>query len=170
MKKSFQYYVRTLHRDLGFLTVGLIIFYALSGIILIYRDTDFLKHEVAIEKTIAPHLASDELAGALRLRSLKIIEEDSTTITFTQGTYSKTTGAAAYITNEVIFPFNKFIALHKAASQSPSHWFTTLFGVILFLLALSSFWMFKSGTRQFKRGLILSVAGIATAILLLFIV
>jgi hypothetical protein len=37
MKKSFQHYVRSLHRDLGFITIGLVVVYSLSGIILIHR-------------------------------------------------------------------------------------------------------------------------------------
>lgn len=170
MRKSFQQYVRALHRDLGFLTVGLIIFYALSGIVLIYRDVDFLKQEVFIEKTIAPGLSGEELAGTLRIKNLKATSQDSTTINFAQGTYSKTTGRVAYTTKQTIYPINKFIDLHKAASQSSTHWFTTLFGVILLFLAISSFWMFKSGTRQFRRGLVLSSIGIIAAVLLLFLV
>lgn len=170
MKKSFQHYVRLLHRDIGFLAVGLIIFYALSGIILIYRDIDFMKHEVHKEQTLPPALSSDELASTLRIKNLKVINQDSTTLNFEQGTYSKTTGVASYTTSEVIFPFNKFINLHKAASQSPSHWFTTLFGIVLLFLGVSSFWMFKSTTRQFRRGVLLSVVGVVAAILLLFII
>ena len=41
--------IRVLHRDIGFLVVGLTIVYALSGIVLTYRDTGFLKHGVLNE-------------------------------------------------------------------------------------------------------------------------
>lgn len=170
MKKSFQHYVRSLHRDLGFLTIGLVVFYALSGIILIYRDVDFMKQEVLNEISLPVNLSSEELSSTLRLKNLKVTSQDSTTINFAQGTYSKTTGMARYTSSEVIFPFNKFINLHKATSQSPSHWLTTLFGIVLLFLAVSSFWMFKSGTRQFRRGLLLSVTGVVISILLLFII
>lgn len=170
MSKSFQYYVRVLHRNLGFFAFGLIIFYSLSGIILIYRDVDFMKQDVAIEKIFSTNLSGDNLISALKLKNVKVASEDSITINFTNGTYSKVTGIANYTTKEVIFPFNKFINLHKATSQSPVHWFTVLFGVILFLLGISSLWMFKSSTKQFKRGILVALAGTTVAILLLFIV
>ena len=44
-KKSVHYYMRSLHRDVGFLVLGFTFIYALSGIVLVYRDTDFLKSE-----------------------------------------------------------------------------------------------------------------------------
>jgi len=40
-KKSINYYMRVLHRDIGFFIAGLLIIYALSGIVMIYRDTSY---------------------------------------------------------------------------------------------------------------------------------
>lgn len=70
-KKSINYYMRKLHRDFGFFIVGLTIIYALTGIVLIFRDTNFLKSEALIEKTLAPNMEVSDLGNALRKRILK---------------------------------------------------------------------------------------------------
>ena len=41
--------MRVLHRYLGFFLAGIMAVYALSGIVLIFRDTDFLKSEQTVE-------------------------------------------------------------------------------------------------------------------------
>ncbi|MDD3038065.1 hypothetical protein [Bacteroides sp.] len=94
-----------------------------------------MKHKVAIEKTLPANLSSVDLASALKLKNLKVTTEDSTMINFVEGTYSKTTGVAQYISWEVIPPFNKLVDLHKGNSKGPSQWFTTIFGVVLLVLA-----------------------------------
>ena len=38
--------MRDLHNKIGFFIVGLVVIYALSGIVQTYRDTSLLKHEV----------------------------------------------------------------------------------------------------------------------------
>lgn len=170
MRRNFQRYVRGLHRDIGFLTIGLVVFYSLSGIILIYRDVDFMKHDVAIRQELPKGLTGEGLTSTLKLKGMKLTGEDSLSVNFTQGAYSKVTGKVSYSKSEVIFPFNKMVALHKATSKSSAHWFTALFGVMLLFLGVSSFWMFKSGTRQFRRGVVLAIVGTVAALLLLFIV
>ena len=44
-RKSANYYMRIFHRYAGFFIFGFVILYGLSGIVLIYRDTDFMKQE-----------------------------------------------------------------------------------------------------------------------------
>ena len=46
--KSINHCIRSLHRDIGFFIIGLTIIYSMSGIVLTYRDTNFLKHETLI--------------------------------------------------------------------------------------------------------------------------
>lgn len=43
MSHSIHYWIRSLHRDIGFFLVGLTLVYVLSGVVLIYRDTGFLQ-------------------------------------------------------------------------------------------------------------------------------
>ncbi len=40
-KKSINQTIRILHRNIGFFILGFVLIYALSGITLIYRDSDF---------------------------------------------------------------------------------------------------------------------------------
>jgi len=53
-KKSINYYIRLLHRYLGFFFVGFVLIYALAGITLVFRDTDFLKKEKTVKELIFP--------------------------------------------------------------------------------------------------------------------
>ncbi|NEW84266.1 MAG: hypothetical protein GZ094_18135, partial [Mariniphaga sp.] len=80
-----------------------------------------------------------------------------------------TTGVAVYIVKDIIFPFNKFINLHKAISKNPTHWFNLIFGTLLLFMAISSFWMFKPENKNFKRGLYFAGAGVVFVFILLLI-
>jgi len=168
-KKTINYYMRVLHRDIGFFMAGLVIVYALSGIVLMYRDTEFLKSETQIEQKLTPNMEPAMIGEALRIRDLKVIKTEGDIVTFQSGTYNSTTGVAIYTMKGIIFPFNKLINLHKAISKNPAHWFNLIFGVLLFFMAISSFWMFKPENKNFRRGLYLAGAGIVFVIILLMI-
>jgi uncharacterized iron-regulated membrane protein len=43
--------MRIYHRYLGFFLAGIMAVYAISGVVMIFRDTDFLKSERTVEKT-----------------------------------------------------------------------------------------------------------------------
>ena len=60
-KQNIYHIMRVLHRDIGFLTIGLTLVYALSGILLIYRNTDLLKTEKVEEKQLATNLSRNDL-------------------------------------------------------------------------------------------------------------
>ncbi len=167
--KSLHYYMRSLHRDLGYLTFGLVIIYALSGIVLMYRNTDFMKTEAMVERQLKPGLADEELGREMRMREFKIIRNEGDIIYFQNGTYNKVTGMAVFTSKDVMFPFNKFINFHKAISSNKMHWFNLVFGAVFLFLAISSLWMFKPNTKTFKRGMIFTVVGVViTVVLLLF--
>lgn len=167
--KSFNYYMRTLHRDIGFFAFGLIVIYILSGIALIYRDTDFLKREVTVERQLKPNMEIGDVGIELRMREVKVTKTEGDVITFQNGTYNKTSGAAVFTSKEVMFPLNKVINFHKAISGKATHWFNLVFGFVFLFLAISSLWMFKANTKTFRRGMILVGVGIVfTVALLLF--
>ena len=44
--------MRLLHRYIGYFMAGIMAVYAISGVLLIYRDTDFLKKEKKIENKL----------------------------------------------------------------------------------------------------------------------
>lgn len=167
-KKSFSYYMRALHRDIGFFVVGLVLVYSLSGIVLLYRDTGFLMRDVSVERELKPGLDGEELGKALRLKGFKAEKTEGDVVHFREGTYNKATGMAAYTMRELPPVLQKFVGLHKTMSAKITHWYSMLFGILLAFLAVSSFWMYQKGTSPFRRGLCIAAAGIViTAIVLL---
>jgi hypothetical protein len=168
-KKSLNHYMRALHRDVGFFIIGLTIIYSISGIVLIYRDTNFLKHEAMVEKKLSPNMEAPELGSVLHIRDFKVSKSEGDILYFQNGNYNKATGVATYSTNELPSFLNKFNSLHKSASKSSIHLFTTIFGILLLFLAISSFWMFKANSKLFRRGMILASAGIVVSIILLIL-
>lgn len=168
-KKPFVYYIRMLHRDIGFFVAGLVLLYSISGVVLIYRDRGFLNHSVQIEKKLQPNINSAELGNVLRMRDFKVVKTEGEIVYFKGGTYNTTTGIAACTIQEPIFPLNKIINLHKTASASGAFWFSTLFGVLLAFLAVSSFWMFDASAKPFQRGIKIAGAGVLLTIVMLCI-
>lgn len=166
---NFHHLMRSLHRDIGYLIIGSVIIFSLSGIALVYRNTDFLKHEVTIERNLKPNLTNEELAGELHMRDFKEIREEGNVVNFENGTYDRASGTAVFESSEVIFPFNRFIDLHKSNSSNAVHWFTLAIGILLLFMAVSSFWMMKAGTKLFKRALIFTFIGVSIAVIVLFV-
>ena len=168
-KQSFNYYMRALHRDVGFFVVGLALVYSLSGVVLLYRDTDFLMRDVQVERTLPAGLDSNELAKALHLRGFKVSTTEDDVVHFREGTYNRITGLAAYSKRELPYVLQKFVDLHKTASGKTTHWYAILFGVLLCFLAVSSFWMYRKGTGPFRRGLWIAAAGVVITAIVLFL-
>jgi hypothetical protein len=166
-KKSINHYIRSLHRDVGFFVVGLVLIYSISGIVLIYRDTGFLKHEVKIEKQLPPNMEASQLGKALHIKDFKVIKSEGELVNFKNGTYDRATGVANYSAEELPKWISKFNKLHKSSTKTMVHWFTTVFGISMLFLAISSFWMIKPGTRLFRREVYFAAAGILFAIILL---
>jgi hypothetical protein len=164
--KSLYKWMRIVHRDIGFFVIGLTIIYCISGIMLTYRDTGFLKSETLVEKTIEPGLQFDQLGRVLHLRDIELIGQDDKEISFSKGTYNKETGVATYLNEEIPELLKAFNGLHVAPSNDARSPVTVIFAGVLLFLAVSSFWMYKPGTRQFKRGIITALSGMAISILL----
>lgn len=168
-KKSIYYYIRYLHRNIGFFILGFVLIYACSGITLIYRDSDFLKKEKIIKINLPVDTKPADLGPALRMRDFKILKTEGDVIYFQGGSFNTTTGEASITVKDLIFPFDKLTSLHKTPSKSPFHWFNLLFAIMLLFMALSSFWMFKPGSKVFRSGIVLVLAGFAIAFVLLLI-
>jgi hypothetical protein len=165
--KSINNCIRSLHRDIGFFVIGLTIIYSISGIILTYRDTNFLKYETLVEKTLSPNMEASELGKVLHLRDFKFLKNEGEIEYFQNGTYNKSTGFVKYSKKELPPILNKLTNLHKASSRNLKHLFSTIFGILLLFLAISSFWMFKTKTKLFRRGICIAGLGVVFAIILL---
>ncbi len=156
--------MRNLHRDIGFLMIGLTIVYCISGIILVYRDTDVFTIDKQYIENIKPGLRAEELGRALQLRRLNVEKEVGDTIYFNYGSYCKSSGVANYTINtypDAVWTINTF---HKIKSKSGMSWIAVVYGILLLFLAISSLWMYKLRSKKFKRGILLTVVGLVIAI------
>ena len=168
-KKTIQYYMRSLHRDIGFFVIGLTLIFAFSGTILIFRDTNFLKSEKQTEKQLEPNIKESDLGAALRMRAFETMKVEGDFVYFKNGTYNKATGVAIYTEQKFPSFIEKLNNLHKTSTKNATHWFTAVYGILLFFLAISSFWMFKANSKQFKRGFVFAGVGLLLAIALVII-
>lgn len=168
--KSINYYMRVFHRYIGLFIVGFTIIYSLSGIILIYRDSDFLKREKTVKTTLEPGLKPEQIGQALRMRDLKVTETNGDIISFAGGTFNSATGEAVYQVKDLMFPFNKLTNLHKTPSKNPMHWFNLAFGLMMLFLAVSSFWMYPVKSKLFRTAIITIASGLIFAFVMLLLI
>jgi len=161
--------MRIYHRYLGFFLAGIMAVYAISGVVMIFRDTDFLKRDQQIEKKLPPGLKVDELGQAIRIRNLKAESETNEVIRFQQGNYNKITGMVAYTMKSLPRGIEKLTQLHKASTKQPLFYLNVFFGGGLLFFVISSFWMFMPKTTIFKKGLYFTLAGILVTIILLLV-
>ena len=161
--------MRLAHRYLGFFLAGIMAMYALSGVVLIFRQTDFLKREVPVSQEVAPGLTAEELGQTLRIKNLTVQRTDGDILYFEQGQYDQSSGSATYTKKELPLVLDKMTKLHKATTNSPVYWLNIFFGVSLLFFVISAFWMFLPKTPAFKKGLYFSLAGLVLTLVLLFI-
>jgi len=166
--KSSNISMRVLHRYLGFFLAGIMAVYALSGIVLIFRNTDFLKSEQTIEEKIAPNVQNEDLADALHFRRLKVEKEEGEMVYFQNGDYNKKTGVAHITTKELPYVLDKMTHLHKADSDDPLYFLNIFFGISLLFFVISAFWMYMPKTDVFKKGMMFTLGGIVLTLILLF--
>lgn len=168
-KRELSNKMRVIHRYLGFFLAGIMAVYAISGVTLIFRDSDVLKKKYTFEKTIDKGISKSALGRALDVRRLIVTEEKDGVFYFKEGTYNPTTGEARY--SKVEFPpaIKKLQHLHKAKTSDPLYYLNIFFGLSLLFFVISSFWMFMPGSTVFKKGMYFTAAGVALTLLLLFL-
>ena len=161
--------VRSWHRDIGFFVIGLTLIYALSGIVLIFRDTDFLKQEKKVIRSIESGKQESELGAVLRMRDFKVTKTDGDLLYFENGFYNQKTGELEYISKELPVFLSKITDLHKAISSNKSYWINLIYGFLLLFMALSAPFMFKSRTKMLRRGIYISTAGFVFVLIYLLL-
>lgn len=169
LKGSSSTNMRIIHRYLGFFLCGIMAVYALSGILMIFRDTDFLKQEKQVVKEVAPNLEENKLGEAIGIKQLKVKKTEGDVIYFDNGRYTKSSGKAEYTVKELPYVLGKMTKLHKAKSSDPLYILNIFFGVALLFFVISSFWMFAPKSSIFKKGLYFTLAGIVLTLVLLFV-
>lgn len=161
--------MRVWHRYLGFFLAGIMAVYALSGIVMVFRQTDFLKQEKTYQRTLDPNLPVQELGREIGIKDLKIDREEGSLLIFKQGSYDKSTGAVQYTTKDLPYLLGKMTKFHKATTKDPMFYMNIFFGLSLLFFVVSSFWMFTPKTSIFRKGLYFTLAGLVLALLLIFI-
>ena len=144
--------VRSVHRYLGFFLAGIMFMYSLTGITLIFRDSDTFKREVRVEKQLEKNLEKlPKLKGAKNIN------------------YNKTTGVVTYSQMKSPKILGLMEKIHKAKSSDPLYFFNIFFGLSLLFFVLSSYWMFLPQTAVFKKAIYFTLAGISLAAVMLLI-
>jgi len=161
--------MRIYHRYLGFFLAGIMAVYAISGTILIFRDTDFLKQTKQVEKQLEPGLTAEALGKAIKMRDFKIESVNGDVQTFKSGTYNNATGMVNYTTKTLPKLIEKLTHLHKASTKDPLFYLNIFFGSSLLFFVISSFWMFMPRTTIFKKGLYFTLAGVLLTLVLLLL-
>lgn len=161
--------MRVIHRYLGFFLAGIMAVYALSGMLLIFRDTDFLKREKQIVQMIKPNASEKEIGEQLKMRQFKVDKTEGDLLYFRDGTYNKSTGKAEFTVKQLPTILEKMTHLHKAKTEDPLYFFNIFFGLSLLFFVVSAFWMFMPKTTMFKKGLYFTLGGIVLTLILLFV-
>lgn len=167
-KQSLQATMRVLHRYLGYFAAGIMAVYAISGVLLIYRDTNFLKKENKYEVVLKPSLTDKELAKEIKMRNVEFTSTEGDIQKFEQGTYNVKTGETKYSKMQLPFVLEKFNELHKSTSTHRYASLNTVFGLVLFFFVISSFWMFNFRSKAFRRGMIYAGIGFVLALIMVF--
>lgn len=166
---NFNNTMRVYHRYLGFFLAGIMAVYSISGMLMIFRDTDFLKSDKVTEKKFASDFKIEDLGKALRVRDFKIEKEENNIIYFKQGTFNKATGIAQVTSKEWPKLLEKLTQVHKASTKQPLFFLNVLFGLSLLFFVISAFWMFLPKTEIFKKGLYFTIGGIILTLILIFV-
>ncbi|WP_339724653.1 PepSY domain-containing protein [uncultured Paraglaciecola sp.] len=159
--------LRQYHRWLGFFLSGIMAVYAISGILLIFRNTDVLKFQQQEQRQLVPQLSAKALGDELRFKGFAVLEQNATTIVFKQGHYDKTSGVAVISRKDYPKVLQQLVNLHKATTDSPLYWLNISFGLSLLFFVVSAFIMFLPKTKVFKNGLKIAGIGFVFAILVL---
>ncbi|MFW2177252.1 MULTISPECIES: PepSY-associated TM helix domain-containing protein [unclassified Moraxella] len=167
--KDFRIWMRIGHRYIGFFMAGIMLVYALSGVILVFRDTDLLKSEKTIITKVAPQLDEKKLAKELHLKFIEFGKREGDTAFFRDGQYNTVTGETVYTVKKLPMVLEKMNDFHKAPSKGSMGGLNIVFGVALLFFVLSSFFLFAPSSKIFKRGLAFVGVGAILSVVLLML-
>ncbi|CAL68054.1 PepSY domain-containing protein [Christiangramia forsetii] len=160
---------RIYHRYLGFFLTGIMAMYAISGIVLIFRNTDTFKIEETVEKKVATNLNEEQLGKTLKIKNFEIERTEGEIIYFEQGILDTSSGIAKYKVSQLPVILESFTKLHKANTNHPLYFLNIFFGLSLLFFVISAFWMFMPSTKIFRKGIFFTIGGIILTLILLFV-
>ncbi|WP_026232380.1 PepSY domain-containing protein [Neolewinella persica] len=161
--------MRVIHRYLGFFLAGVMAMYAISGIVLIFRNNDTFKQEIKIEQTVAAELSGPALGQAIKFKNLKFTRTEGDMDYFDDGSYNRATGEVTYSKKELPFVLDKLTHLHKATTKDPLYFLNIFFGLSLLFFVISAFWMYMPGGKILRKGLLFTAGGIILILIMLFV-
>lgn len=160
---------REFHRYLGFFLAGIMAVYAISGIVLTFRTTDFLKSEYEVNTTLETNLNEEALGASLQRRGFSVEKTEGDLMYFSGGTYNIKTGEANYVVKRLPLVLESMNKLHKMHTGNPLFWLGIFFGIALLFFAVSAFFMFRPSIPIYKKGLYFAAAGFLLTIILLMV-
>ncbi len=143
--------------------------YSISGIIMIFRQTDFLKRDTVVQRELSPGLEGEGLGSELKIRDFAVERVEGDVIYFAQGNYNQSTGVAEVTQKQLPYVLDKFTKLHKATTNSPLFFMNIFFGVALFFFVISAFWMFLPSANILRKGIYFALGGVVLVLIMLFI-
>ncbi|MBT33281.1 MAG: hypothetical protein CMO01_26770 [Thalassobius sp.] len=161
--------MRIYHRYLGFFLAGIMAVYAISGIVMIFRDTTLFMKDTTVTQVLPENTTLENLGQALRIRRFSVEKVEGNVAYFKEGTYDTSTRTAVYTKSELPFVLEKITSMHKATSSRPLFFLNIFFGLSLLFFVISAFWMFMPSTSVFKKGLYFSLAGLVLALIVIFV-
>ncbi|WP_441004528.1 hypothetical protein [Pseudocolwellia agarivorans] len=160
---------RKYHRWLGFFLAGIMAIYAISGILLIFRPTEFMKFPTTEIRQLEPGLEARKLGKSIRVKGFEITSESENLIVFNSGEYNKVTGETVINKMDYPLPLAKLVKLHKATNNSPLFILNISFGITLLFFVISAFLMFMPKAKTFKNGIKISLAGALFALIVVIL-
>ncbi|MDO7086383.1 hypothetical protein WNY51_00870 [Pseudocolwellia sp. AS88] len=160
---------RKYHRWLGFFLAGIMAIYAISGILLIFRPTEFMKFPTTEIRQLEPGLEARKLGKSIRVKGFEITSESQSVIVFNSGEYNKVTGETVINKMDYPLPLAKLVKLHKATNNSPLFILNISFGITLLFFVISAFLMFMPKAKTFKNGIKISLAGALFALIVVIL-
>ena len=142
--------------------------YAISGMILVFRNTDFLKTVTVEERQLSPGLSDGDLAANLK-QNVRVEKQEGSTVFFRGGTYDQSNGKVVLTKKELPYLLGKMEKMHKATTESPLYYLNLFFGLSLLFFVISAFWMYSPKMPVFKKGLYFTLAGIVLTLIMLFV-
>jgi uncharacterized protein len=173
-KNKAQHWFRVLHRDIGYLAVGITLVYALSGFFLSHKNIFSATKTEIISVKFPQKLQCDDFISFWNSNtSIKInhyIESENQIKLFVEGgtgTYNKSSGEVYYEIYEKR-PIISF--LNQLHNNQKKGWIyiADMYAFILIFLAISGLVMVNGKNGFLKRGIWLMVLGIIIVLLFVF--
>jgi len=161
--------IRKFQRYLGYFLAGIMMLYASSGVLLIFRGTDTLKVETVSERQLEPGLSGSQLLQVLKVKGLSITSEEPSTITLSSGSYDRVSGLASVTTKDYLPGIKQVTQMHKATHNSPLYFLNIAFGSSLLFFSVSAFFLFPPKAPALKAGVKVAAGGFVFALLVVLL-